>query len=100
MLKPLTMAPPAAPPQAVASPPAPAAPIPPASGPAPVTDPLESALPLAGYARLCAELALSPHEVDAIFRRYGLECVQERAPVDAAWKSDSVGIRAITICGR
>ena len=87
LLKPPTMAPPAAPPQAAASPPAPAAPIPPASGPAPVTDPLESALPLARYARLCAELALSPHEADAILRRYRLERVEERrAPVGAAWK--------------
>ena len=87
LLKPPTMAPAAAPLQAATSPPAPAAPISPASGPAPVSDPLEVVLPLARYAKLCAELALSPHEAEAIFRRYGLERVEERTAVDAAWKA-------------
>jgi hypothetical protein len=80
------MAPAAAPLQAATSPPAPAAPISPASGPAPVSDPLEVVLPLARYARLCAALALSPHEAEALFRGYGLERVEERTAVDAAWK--------------
>ena len=69
--------------QVAATPPAPGSP---ASGPAPVADPLESVLPLARYARLCAELALFPHEAEEIFRRYGLERVEERTAVDAAWK--------------
>ena len=86
LLKPRATAPAAAPPQAAASTPAPGSPIPSASGPAPVIDPLESVLSLARYARLCAELALSPHEAEATFRRYGLERVEVRAAVDAAWK--------------
>jgi len=76
----------AAPPQAAVSLPAPGAPNPSASVSASVANPLESVLPLARYARLCAELALFPHEAEAIFRRYGLERVEERTAVDAAWK--------------
>jgi len=72
--------------QAAAPPPAPGSPNPSTSGSAATTDPLESVLPLARYARLCAALALSPHEAEALFRGYGLERVEERTAVDAAWK--------------
>ncbi|WP_437312627.1 hypothetical protein [Sorangium sp. So ce385] len=46
----------------------------------------ETALSLAQYASLCAELAVFPRAAEAIFRRYGLESQQARAAVDAAWK--------------
>jgi hypothetical protein len=72
--------------QAAARLPTPVSPRPSASGSAPAIAPLEIVLPLARYARLCAELALFPHEAEAIFRRYGLERVEERTTVDAAWK--------------
>ncbi len=72
-------------------------PRPSASGSAAATDPLEIALPLAKYASLCAELALFPHEAEAIFRRYGLERVEERAAVDAegAVPSGSEAVRHV-----
>jgi len=72
--------------QAAAPSPAPRSPISSVGGPVSVTDPLELVLPLAKYASLCAELAVFPHEAEAIFRRYGLEHVEERAAADAAWK--------------
>jgi hypothetical protein len=43
-------------------------------------------LTLAQYASLCAELAVFPEEVEATFRRYGLQLLSDRLAVDLAWK--------------
>ncbi|KYG10925.1 hypothetical protein BE21_09550 [Sorangium cellulosum] len=56
------------------------------SGPAPRAESIDVVLPLAQYAALCAELALSPSAVEAIFRRYGLDSDERRSTIDAAWK--------------
>ncbi|WP_437606218.1 hypothetical protein WMF20_35180 [Sorangium sp. So ce834] len=55
-------------------------------GTAPLPEPLEMLLPLATYAALCAELALSPATAEEIFRGYGLGSSEMRSAVDAAWK--------------
>ncbi|WP_437528264.1 hypothetical protein WME79_44595 [Sorangium sp. So ce726] len=55
-------------------------------GAAPPSEPLETILPLARYAALCAELALSPAMAESIFQRYGLGSGEMRSAVDAAWK--------------
>ncbi|WP_437314384.1 hypothetical protein [Sorangium sp. So ce385] len=55
-------------------------------GAAPLPDSLDTILPLAAYAALCAELALSPATAEEIFRRYGLGSGEMRSAVDAAWK--------------
>ncbi|WP_437913590.1 hypothetical protein WME73_45020 [Sorangium sp. So ce302] len=55
-------------------------------GTAPPSEPLETILPLARYAALCAELALSPAMAESIFQRYGLGSGEMRSAVDAAWK--------------
>jgi hypothetical protein len=56
-------------------------------GPAPTTPPAPPpALTIEQYASLCAELAASPHQADAIFRRYGLESARERLDVDLGWQ--------------
>ncbi|WP_437277845.1 hypothetical protein WME90_42530 [Sorangium sp. So ce375] len=55
-------------------------------GTAPPSEPLETILPLAQYAALCAELALCPTTAEEIFRRYGLGSGEMRSAVDAAWK--------------
>ncbi|WP_438006422.1 hypothetical protein WME89_48890 [Sorangium sp. So ce321] len=52
---------------------------------APLPEPLETILPLAQYAALCAELALSPAMAESIFQRYGLGSGEVRSVVDAAW---------------
>lgn len=66
----------------------PALPFQPASAqdpsPAPATPP--PALTIEQYASLCAELGASPHQADAIFRRYGLESARERLEVDLGWQ--------------
>ncbi|WP_437338493.1 hypothetical protein [Sorangium sp. So ce394] len=70
--------------------PAPQLPAPssnPGSGdPAPLREPIETILPLAQYAALCAELALFPKAAEEIFERYGLGFVEKRSAVDAGWK--------------
>ncbi|XXX74138.1 hypothetical protein WMF30_41485 [Sorangium sp. So ce134] len=53
---------------------------------APLGEPIAIVLPLAQYAALCAELALSPDAAEEIFRRYGLGSSEQRSAVDAAWK--------------
>ncbi|WP_437991320.1 hypothetical protein [Sorangium sp. So ce145] len=55
-------------------------------GMVPLPEPLETILPLAQYAALCAELALSPAMAESIFQRYGLGSSEVRSVVDAAWK--------------
>ncbi|WP_437982674.1 hypothetical protein [Sorangium sp. So ce117] len=55
-------------------------------GMAPLPGSLETILPLAQYAALCAELALSPAMAKSIFQRYGLGSGEVRSVVDAAWK--------------
>ncbi|WP_437991314.1 hypothetical protein [Sorangium sp. So ce145] len=55
-------------------------------GTAPPSEPLETILPLARYAALCAELALSPAMAESIFQRYGLGSSEMRSAVDAAWR--------------
>ncbi|WP_441290430.1 hypothetical protein ACSRUE_07585 [Sorangium sp. KYC3313] len=55
-------------------------------GMVPLPEPLETILPLAQYAALCAELALAPAMAESIFQRYGLGFSEVRSVVDAAWK--------------
>ncbi|WP_437721815.1 hypothetical protein [Sorangium sp. So ce861] len=57
------------------------------SDPAPLAEAIEVVLPLAQYAALCAELALSPDAAEAVFQRYGLGSSEMRSAVDAAWKA-------------
>ncbi|WP_438040153.1 hypothetical protein [Sorangium sp. So ce128] len=52
----------------------------------PLPESLETILPLAQYAALCAELALCPTTAEEIFRRYGLGSGEMRSAVDSAWK--------------
>ncbi|WP_437977838.1 hypothetical protein WMF11_14130 [Sorangium sp. So ce295] len=67
------------------------APLPFASGPraapaAPSAPPPTPALSLEQYASLCADLAASPGDAEALFARYGLGRPEERAAVDAFWR--------------
>jgi hypothetical protein len=56
------------------------------SGPAPARcEP--PAMTLEQYASLCAELAVSPHQVEAIFDRHGLKDLKERLRVDLWWQT-------------
>ncbi len=55
--------------------------------PAPATPPAPPpALTIEQYASLCAELAATPYQADAIFQRYGLESTRERLDVDLGWQ--------------
>ncbi|KYF69382.1 hypothetical protein [Sorangium cellulosum] len=54
--------------------------------PAPLSEPLETILPLAQYAALCAELALFPEAAEAVFQRHGLGSSEMRSAIDTAWK--------------
>ncbi|WP_437483332.1 HEAT repeat domain-containing protein [Sorangium sp. So ce1014] len=56
-----------------------------AATPAPTSGPI-SRLTLAQYASLCAELAVSPRQSEAIFERYGLVSHHDRLAVDKAWQ--------------
>ncbi|WP_437717516.1 hypothetical protein WMF45_14555 [Sorangium sp. So ce448] len=65
------------------------APLPFASGPraAPAAPSSPApALSLEQYASLCADLAASPGDAEALFARYGLGRPEERAAVDAFWR--------------
>ncbi|WP_437986029.1 hypothetical protein [Sorangium sp. So ce117] len=65
------------------------APLPFASGPraAPAASSIPApVLSLEQYASLCADLAASPGDAEALFARYGLGRPEERAAVDAFWR--------------
>ncbi len=47
---------------------------------------METILPLARYAALCAELVFYPDAAEDIFQRYGLRSAELRSAVDVAWK--------------
>lgn len=49
-------------------------------------DPALFVLSLEQYAALCAELAASPTNTDAVFARYNLATQRERLEVDLAWR--------------
>ena len=43
-------------------------------------------LTLEQYASLCAELAVFPRHVEAVFQRYGLVSLKKRLTLDLAWR--------------
>jgi hypothetical protein len=49
--------------------------------------PPSPSLTLKQYASLCAELAVSPQNADAIFRRHGFESAASRSEADLAWRA-------------
>lgn len=52
----------------------------------PAGKPHAPSLTLKQYASLCAELAVSPQNADAIFRRHGFESAVSRSEADLAWR--------------